>query len=117
VENKTEGNEAAEKMQGMLKRVKPDLTIYRVPEKSLQEFKDFAKEEFADDYGLLLKFLLDNAKVDDRIMLLAQYIDDVALRISALEEKLKIFPAEAEEKEFTTKRMMSGKIVKIPKKE
>ena len=42
------------------------LVISRVPEPTLSKFKELASKEFADDYGLLLKFLIDN--LEDTIM-------------------------------------------------
>jgi len=38
----------------------PDLVITRVPPKSLSFFKDMAKEDFANDYGMCLKWLVDH---------------------------------------------------------
>jgi hypothetical protein len=38
---------------------KPDLTVTRIPYKTLERLRDFAAEEFASDYGMTIKFLLD----------------------------------------------------------
>jgi len=38
---------------------RPDLVIDRVPEKIRVMFKELAKEDFCNDYGMTLKFLVD----------------------------------------------------------
>lgn len=43
-----------------IKEHKPDLSISRVPKDVLEKFKSIAEEEFANDYGMFLKKLLDD---------------------------------------------------------
>ena len=73
---------------------KPDLVIDRVPEKANQVFKEFAREEFCNDYGMTLKFLLDfylgliptgTEQMELKIMQLEQSINE--LKSSSKEDK------------------------------
>lgn len=61
---------------------KPALTIYRVPEKTLEHFKQLAKDEFCNDYGMTLKWLLDNAST---FAVIFGILNEVEMRISKLE--------------------------------
>ena len=53
------GKEAITEVKKFLDKVKPDLTINRIPKKTLEAFKELAKEEFCEDYGFTLKWLMD----------------------------------------------------------
>ena len=60
----SEGKEAVKEVKEFIKNNSPDLVITDVPKKVLQEFKDFANEEFScgegkGHYGFALKFLVD----------------------------------------------------------
>lgn len=55
------------------------LSINRVPKKTLDDFKKLAFEEFANDYGMTLKYLLDMKKIDEEIK-------DIYKRIEKIEE-------------------------------
>ncbi|RLC29870.1 MAG: hypothetical protein DRH37_06625 [Deltaproteobacteria bacterium] len=81
-----------------LKDHKPDLSISRVPKKTLEIFKQLAKDEFANDYGMTLKYLVDYAIRDAKYMELSQ-------RLLILEEKV------LSEKKKTIKTL-SGKVIK-----
>jgi hypothetical protein len=54
-----EGTEAVKKAKEFLDKVKPALTINRIPKKTLEAFRELAKEEFCEDYGFTLKWLMD----------------------------------------------------------
>ena len=53
------GKEAIKEVKKFLDKVKPDLIINRIPKKTLEAFKELAKEEFCDDFGFTLKWLMD----------------------------------------------------------
>jgi hypothetical protein len=85
------------------------LGITRVPRKTFSFFKQFAEEEFANDYGMALKFL-----VDVYLGIIPSGMDEVMARIDELEERL----AQVEEKpvkeqkvEKRVIRSISGKII------
>lgn len=54
-----EGIDAVKKAKEFVEKNKPDLIINRVPAKTLEMFKKYAREEFCEDYGMCLKWLLD----------------------------------------------------------
>jgi len=58
----TEGKEAVKKAKEFVERNKPDLIMNRVPKKTLDFFFLLSKEEFADDYGLCMKYCVDQCK-------------------------------------------------------
>jgi len=49
-------------VQAFEKRWKFAINISRVPPKTLEWFKEFAKEEFVDDYGMCLRELVESYK-------------------------------------------------------
>lgn len=61
---------------------KPDLTVYRVPLKTLEQFKQLAKDEFCDDYGMTLKWLMDNAST---FAIIFGILNELEMRVSKLE--------------------------------
>ena len=89
-----------ERVRNFLMDHKPDLTIYRVPKKTLDMFKMLAKEEFSSDYGMTLKSILDYTIHDQKFQELSQ-------RITILEERV------FSETEKTT-RTLSGRVIKLP---
>ncbi len=55
-----EGKEAVNEAKKFLERLKPDLSINRVPNNTLIWFKQFASmDEFAGDYGFALRELVN----------------------------------------------------------
>ena len=73
-----------EKIEQIREKVKEtSIYIARVPKKTKTEFKTWAKEEFEDDYGMALKWLMDfkegllsspNQILADQIEILTQEI-------------------------------------------
>lgn len=103
--NASEGNKRIEnvwKVKEFIEDHKPALSISRVPEKTLEIFKELAKEEFCNDYGMCLKYLIDYAIQDMKYL-------ELSKRIAILEEKI------LTEKEKTIKTL-SGRIIKLPNK-
>ena len=76
---------------------KPDLVISRVPNKTLERFKDLSSEEFSHDYGMCLRFLL--AYYDG---LLPSGLEEINLKIKILDAEIaelkKAIPKSEEEK-------------------
>ena len=71
-----------------LRENKKSLHIARVPEKTKEDFITLADEEFCSDYGMLLKFLMDDmVKRDERIIF--SVLDEHEKRILDLESNLK----------------------------
>ena len=84
---------------------KPDLTIYRVPEKALEAFKELAKTEFCNDYGMALKWLMDNAASFSVIL---TFLNEIDSRVAKLEN-----PTAPEFREIKT---LSGKLIRVKKR-
>lgn len=93
-----------EHVQKFIKEHKPDLTIYRVPEPTLVAFKEFAAKEFANDYGMALKWLLDNAST---FAVMFGIINEIDMRLSKLEGK------EPQPRQI---RMLSNRVITLPQK-
>ncbi len=74
------------------------MSISRVPEKTLEIFKRLALEEFCNDYGMTLKWLVDYAIQDLKYL-------ELSKRIAILEEKV----LTEEERPIKT---VSGRIIK-----
>lgn len=72
------------------------LSIQRIPEQTKTEFLELAKAEFSNDYGMLIKWLMDyrkgllsspNEELNAKIDILADEIAKLNQRISAFESK------------------------------
>jgi len=89
------------------------LNIKRVPVETVDIFKKFANDEYVGDYGMALKKLVDAVLVDPQpIDNAISILEDHEGRLSKLEGKDKPI-----EKKFKTKKMMSGRKIKVPIKE
>lgn len=92
-----------QKIKEVITSRKPDLTIYRVPKNTLEKFKAFASnDEFANDWGMALKWLMDYALPEQSILL--SKINGIEARLSVLEQNGKA--ATPEKKEI---KMLDGK--------
>ncbi len=80
----------------LIRRNKPDLSISRVPPKTLKTFKQIAEEEFCGDYGMTLKWLVEYAMNDLKYV---QIMERIMRLESSLIEKPK-------------RKMLSGKVIK-----
>jgi len=78
------------------------LWISRVPSGTKKIFKELAKEHFEDDYGMCLKYLIDEIQKSSVDELLAERIMDFEERLTRLEGK----PAQSEQKSIT---LLNGK--------
>lgn len=92
----------------------PNLNIGRIPEKTFQEFKLLAKQEFCNDYGMCLKHLLDFYQG-----LIPSGWEHLELEIVAIKQKLeeiegKLTETTTESKHDKVRKMLNGrKIEKI----
>lgn len=99
-----------EEINGLVLREKEkSLHISRIPRKTKEEFVAFAEEEFAGDYGMLIKWLMDLAK--DSIFY-KQNVDTKLNYIIQMLETEQSTASQEEEPEVITKRMVSGRILK-----
>lgn len=87
-----------------------ELVISRVPSKTAIAFKEFAKDDFAGDYGLLLKHLMDFY-----LGLVPTGWEHLEVEIEALKDELskikELITNKEEDKKL--KRLMNGKVVKL----
>jgi len=97
------------KIEDIKKKVAGDgLYINRVPKKVRTDFIGWAKEEFAGDYGMALKWLMDfkAGLLSSPNQLLADQIEAMAAEIEQLKSK-----PQTEQKEHKAIRSVSGKII------
>ena len=95
-------------IEPILKKVRSDgLVISRVPKPTRDAFIKLANDEFAGDYGMVLKFLIDNFIILDFIKNL-DYKLNYALEL--LEKEKTEVQEEKPEKEI---KLLSGKKIKI----
>ena len=90
---------AREKIEQIREKVKEtSIYIARVPKKTKTRFKEIAKEEFEDDYGFLLKNLIDfrdgllsspNQILADQIEILTEEITQIKLQLNNVEKPKK----------------------------
>lgn len=75
------------------------MVINRVPKKYLQRFLVLAKEEFADDYGMVIRELVrihdgiyidQNEEINMKIEVLATEIEDIKRKLSAQKEETNV---------------------------
>lgn len=87
-----------------LKDNRKSLTISRIPEKTKAEFIAIAEEDFCGDYGMALKWLVDDMISKDMRLLLERF-EALELRLDSLENK----PVEQTEESSGTK-MLDGRV-------
>ena len=94
----------AQKVLGKLQENRKSLHIARVPDKTKEVFIALAEEDFCGDYGMTLKWLIDDILSQDTRMIIAQ-LGEHEERIRALENKE---PASEEIPEKHPKKMLNG---------
>ena len=77
--------ERVQNMREFIRSKKPDLSISRFPKKQRDRFQKWAAEEYADDYGMLIIFLME--KYDEFVAIFPTLID-LEQRVNSLEQKL-----------------------------
>ncbi len=93
------------KLLGKLQENRKSLHIARVPDKTKEAFMALADEDFCGDYGMTLKWLIDDIPSQDVRMIVVQ-IEDHERRIQELESKK---PEDNGTPEETGKKMLDGK--------
>jgi len=82
------------------------LTISRVPPKTLESFKKLAKDEFVDDYGMTLKWIMDLV-----FGVMPTGNEEIYARLDMLEAKLNEIKQEAEKPKPKIIKMVGGTII------
>ncbi|KKK66034.1 hypothetical protein LCGC14_2968130 [marine sediment metagenome] len=103
-EKETGVQNPAHKLLGKLQENRKSLHIARVPDKTKEAFMALAEEEFCGDYGMALKWLIDDIPGQD-IRMFASQIEDHERRIQELESRK---PENNEIPEETGKKMLDG---------
>jgi len=86
--------------------VQKHIHISRVSNDTFLLFNKLAKDDFCDDYGNCLKFLLDNY-----IGLINTGLDEIHYRLDMIEKELQE-KKEIKEEKPVVKRTLGGKIIK-----
>ncbi len=92
-----------------------DIHITRVPIPTKKAFINLAKKEFAGDYGMLLKWLMDDILSSDMREVIAT-LQELNQRIVVLEEKLASAPSQEEQQPTKCRKMLNGKELKVNNK-
>ena len=98
----------------VLKEKETRLSISRVPKNTKLRFIELAENEFDNDYGQLLKWLLDQA-VEYQNMKYA-FFENINYKLDTIIANSEQSQSEPEE-EYKIKTMLSGRKIKIKKKE
>ncbi len=88
-----------------LQENRKSLHIARVPDKTKTAFMNLADEEFCGDYGMTLKWLIDDILSLDNRMIIAK-LEEQETRIQALESTT---PSGEEKPNEDVKKMLDGK--------
>jgi len=97
----TEQDSPARQLRSVLQQ--KGIIISRVPQKTKEAFKAIAKEEFCDDYGMLLKWLIENSYL----------IQPILGRMDEFENRLlKLENSNPEEDAPKSVKMMGGNEIK-----
>ena len=96
-----------------LQENRKSLHIARIPDKTKEDFIALAEQDFCGDYGMTLKWLIDDVLSQDTRMIIAS-IGDHETRIQALESATHSSEKVSDE---NTKTMLDGKkkVVRRPK--
>lgn len=78
----------AAKILGKLQENRGSIYIYRVPPNTKKAFQDLAQKEFCGDYGMLLKWLMDDLLSQDTRLIMAK-LENHEIRIATLENASK----------------------------
>lgn len=99
---KPEVKNPALKLMNKLRENRRSLYIARVPDKTKEAFEKLAEDDFCGDYGMLLKWLMDDMFGQD-IKVVMGVIHDHEARLQLLEAK-----RDDKEPEEEVKRMLDG---------
>ena len=82
--------EKVKKLRERLMTNSPVLTMNRVPKETVENFKKLANEQFCDDYGMTLKWIMDRWMLLEELIqsaLFSNILAEHSSRISQLENK------------------------------
>ena len=97
------------KLAKKLQENRRSLHIARIPDKTKEAFIALADEEFCGDYGMTLKWLIDDIPSQDTRMIIAK-LEEQEARLQALESA----PHTNEEvPDENTKKMLDGKKIVV----
>lgn len=105
-EKKPGVEQPALKIARRLQENKDSLRIGRVPPKTKEAFTNLAEEEFCGDYGMTLKWLMDDIMSQDMRVVLEK-LQEFEERISVLEQTMSSGGTPDEDK-GSVKKMLSG---------
>jgi hypothetical protein len=103
---------APQKILGKLKENRLSLHVARIPIKTREAFVALAEEEFCGDYGMALKWLIDDTVLQDTRMLIVQ-LENHEARIANLENSTTSVKDEDNSKKQV--KMVSGKTIRVNK--
>jgi len=92
-----------------LQENRKSLHIARIPNKTKETFIALAEEEFCGDYGMTLKWLIDDIPSQDTRMIIAK-LEEQEARLQALESATHLSTDKPDENEI---KMLSGKKITI----
>jgi len=92
-----------------LQENRKSLHIARIPDKTKEAFKALAEEEFCGDYGMTLKWLIDDIPSQDTRMIIAK-LEEQEARLQALETATHLSEEVPDENK---KKMLSGRKITI----
>ncbi len=95
----------AHKLLGKLQENRKSLHIARIPDKTKEAFMALADEEFCGDYGMTLKWLIDDIPSQDTRMIIAK-LEETEARLQALESATH---SNVEEPDENSRKMLDGK--------
>jgi len=87
-----------------LQENRKSLHIARVPDKTKEAFIVLAEKEFCGDYGMTLKWLIDDIPSQDTRMIIAK-LEEQEARLQALESETH---SSTDEPDENTKKMLDG---------
>ena len=87
-----------------LQENRKSLHIARIPDKTKEEFIDLAMKEFCGDYGMTLKWLMDDIPSQDIRMIIAK-LEEQEMRIQTLESTT---PTNKETPDEGSRKMLNG---------
>ena len=94
-----------------LQENRKSLHIARIPDKTKIDFIALAEEEFCGDYGMTLKWLMDDL-INPDIKLILERVSELELRLAVVENN----PTQDKPKEEESRKMLDGTVKRGLKK-
>jgi len=104
-------NEFQDKIKEIHEKVKSNgIVINRIPKKTKDEFVAIANEEFSEDYGMCLKWCIEQALEYQSIKI--TFFENIDMKLNDILEKVSQNEQKEKKPEVKSIRMISGRIVK-----